>query len=51
MGFGGGGRTPTKWVGRGRGGGRMKQVEGNTSRVWGGIGGRRQLVLPEDKEG
>lgn len=29
----------------------MKQVEGNASRVWGGIGGRWQLVLPEDKEG
>lgn len=29
----------------------MKQVEDNASRVWGGIGGRRQLVLPEDKEG
>lgn len=28
----------------------MKQVEGNTSRVRGVIGGRRQLVLPEDTE-
>lgn len=28
----------------------MKQVEGNTTRVRGAIGGRRQLVLPEDTE-
>lgn len=41
----GGNGTPTNC------GGEPEQVEDNISGLWSAVGGRRQLVLPEDKDG